>query len=350
MKSPENQQPAALVVEDDGNLQTLIKEQLASIGVTATVLSNGPDALEWLDSNHADLVILDLMLPGMDGIEICRRIRRQHSLAALPILMLSALGGMVDHRIDGIRAGANDFLPKPYDLREFLARVKMLLDVRAEGERTASLLDRYTGRVLRHQARVDPASLDTRRPHLATVMFADLRGFTTLSAHVDSDAIFAVLDEFFDAMLAIVDHYHGTVFDLIGDEFLAAFNIPFAAPDSTLLAVEAALSMGERLRDLQKEWNKLGYQVGMGIGLHRGEVVLGNVGAASLMRYTIVGNVVNVAHRLVDLAGDGEIVLSASVRDDLAELPGGVALEEVGAVEIKGVDDPQHLYRIRIAA
>jgi len=338
--------PTVLVVEDDVTLQFLIKEQLTYLPAHPVVVSTGPEALDWLEANQADVVVLDLMLPGMDGYEICRRIRQRHSSSVLPILMLSALGEQVEARINGIQAGANDFLAKPYHLKEFLAHVRMLATVKAESDQAQSLLKRYTTRVMREQARFGPELLAHRHRRSGVVMFADLRGFTHLSEEAGTDTMLTVLDEFFDAMLKIVEEHRGTAFDLIGDEFLAAFNVPFEIPDRALRAVEAALAMGSRFRVLQLEWLKTGNRVGIGMGLHSGEVTLGNVGSASLTRYTVVGNVVNIAHRLVDLAEDGQLILSAAVVDELGKEGPYFPISDLGLIALKGIDAPQHLYRL----
>jgi len=338
--------PTVLVVEDDINLQFLIEQQLELVPAQPVIHGTGQAALEWLESNQADVVVLDLMLPGMDGYEICRRIRLRYAVTALPILMLSALGDQVEARIKGIQAGANDFLAKPYHLQEFLAHVRMLAGVKAETQQTETLLARYTSRVMREQARLTPATLAQRQQRDAVILFADMRGFTHLSSQIGADAMMAVLDEFFEAMLKIVDEHSGTVFDLIGDEFLAGFNVPVETPGSAALAVKAALAMGERFHALQAEWAKAGYAVGIGIGLHSGEVTLGNVGSDTLTRYTVMGSVVNMAHRLVELASDGQLVLSEPVRQAIGSA--APPNEAMGKVTLKGIDEPQELYRMSL--
>ena len=341
--------PVILVIEDNRDVQIILTAQLDYYGFKVVCKSNGPSGLEWLEKNKADLVILDLMLPGMSGFVIAQRIRERYSPSQLPILMLSALGVEADDRVRGLEAGANDIMAKPYKAEELVARIRVLLKVThttQEAESITSTLSRYMSSVLRAQAKIDPNMLMRRQYRHAVVMFADLRGFTHMASHSSPEKMLAVLDEFFDAMMRVVDEYGGIVFDLIGDEFLAAFNVPYDVPVPSYLAVQAAVQMQRLFDKLRVAWLQEGVKVGLGIGIHQGEVVLGHVGAEELMRYTVMGNVVNIAHRLVDLASDGEIIVSEDLYQALNVSPEQMPFVAMPAVRIKGLSEPMRLYKL----
>ena len=150
-------------------------------------------------------------------------------------------------------------------------------------------------------------------------------------------------------MMGIVSQHGGVVFDLIGDELMAAFNVPNDVPFfPTDLAVHAAVEMQSLFKDLRQKWTltEPRFKVGLGIGIHQGDVVLGNIGGAALIRYTIMGVVVNVAHRLVDLARDGEIYVSDDVYTKLGSLPETVEVAAIQGVQLKGIDEPQVVYKL----
>lgn len=338
-----------LVVEDNPDVQILITHQLKDQDFKIVLQPNGRRALDWLAENECDLVLLDLMLPGIDGLEVCRRIRAEYSATALPVLMLSALGGRPEDRVKGLQAGANDFMAKPYDEDELVARIRVLLNVKGEREHIEDVHAQYTARALRARAKLDPELLERREYRHAVVMFADLRGFTRLTSNTQPGDVLRMLDEFFEAMMGIVDKHGGVVLDLIGDELLAAFNVPNDTPFfPSHLAIQAAVEMQNRFKGLQQSWREMDLDVGLGIGIHQGEVLLGNIGGAELKRYTVLGEVVNIAHRLVELAGDGEIVISSEVHDDLDELDESVPVRQLPhrRVSLKGLKTPRDVYRL----
>jgi class 3 adenylate cyclase len=343
------QEVTILVVEDDSNMQVLTALQLKEQGYQAVVKSDGSSALVWLEQNKADLVILDLMLPGMSGLEVCSRIRDTHPPSVLPVLMVSALGNRAEDRVRGLQAGANDFIGKPYDEAELLARVNVLLSVKGDTERLEEQLSPYLASAIRTQAKLNPDVLKQRVHRHAVVLFADLRGFTHAAAHTQTGNMIDLLNEFFSAMMQVVDHHGGVVFDLIGDELLAAFNVPNDTPFfPSDLAVRAAIEMQELFVELQAKWagRSSEINVGLGIGIHQGDVMLGNIGGAGLMRYTIMGDVVNIAHRLVDLAEEGEIIISSEVRSDISPLPDTIKVGMVLGVQLKGIDESQLVYKL----
>jgi adenylate cyclase len=337
--------PTILVIEDNDNLRMLLAQQLTFFSLNPVCMQNGIEGLKWLEDNEADLVVLDWMLPDMEGIDVCREIRTQYSASALPILMLSALGREVDRRVNGLKAGANDFMAKPYEVTELVARIHSQLAVKNDQERTEGLLSGYTTKMLRDQVKLDPQVVNRRELREAVILFADLRGFTVLTASNHTEDTVALLDRFFEEMMQVVGKYNGCVLDLAGDEMLVTFNLPDAVPQASEVAVKAALEMHQRFTLLSDEWRKSGIEIGLGIGIHKGEVMLGNMGGSELRRYTVIGNAVNIAHRFVEIAGDGEIVISPEIYQEAQPSLQEVSVEQRSAA-LKGVEGNQPVYRI----
>jgi class 3 adenylate cyclase len=334
-----------LVVEDTPQIQILLYKQLNAKGYTVVSKDDGMAALKWLEENQPDLVLLDMMLPEMDGIEVCKNIRKRFKPTELPIIMLSALGMNSDVRVQGLRAGANDFMAKPWHKEELYARVASMISQRRSVAQTESMVSRYVSRALRKQAEIDPEKIQRREERHAVILFADLRGFTQMSSQAQTWDVLALLDDFFEAMMAVVEDHGGVVFDISGDQLMAIFNMPYELPVPTHLAVSTALEMQSLFRFLKRRWAQSGMDVGLGIGIHQGNVVAGNVGGEKLMRYTVIGAPVNMAHRLLGLASDGEIIVSTEVFRD-AMLPPNVQVETLADVAIKGIDTPQMVYKL----
>jgi class 3 adenylate cyclase/CheY-like chemotaxis protein len=342
-------QPVILLIEDDINQSKLIETVLTSFEMVVVTVADGASALHWLADHKPDLVLLDYMLPDISGLEVCQQIRRRFSLTALPVLMLSAEGHQADTRVLGLQAGANDFVAKPYDIKELILRIQGLISSESETH-TSLLFSRYITKVMRHQAEFDPEAMYKRQQLRAAILFADLRGFTHMSQAANSSQILRVLDDFFEVMLSLIDANGGAVFELIGDELLAAFGVSHPVTLPSFSAMQTALKMRSHFEILKQKWAADGLKVGMGIGIHRGEVMLGNVGAAELTRYTITGSPVNIAHRLVDLAEDAEIIVSAEVYNDIISMRQDAEFQMMPDVTLKGLDMPMTAYLVRQTA
>jgi adenylate cyclase len=348
-ESNTTQNPVILVIEDSPELSQVLQAQLEFNDFSPVCVEDGSTALKWLAHHQADLIILDIMLPGWDGIKVCEHIRRKYSLGELPVLMLSALGGRASDRVRGLNAGANDFLAKPYDLAELVARIRLLLNVKDEHSRSETMLSRYLAPAIRAQALFNPDMLARHEVPHAVVLFADLRGFTRLSTQTDLYSLTDMLDQFFGRMMAIVNHHRGLVLDLSGDELLAVFNITDDLPDAICVAVRAAVDMQTSFWNLQEKWAEIGLKVGLGIGIHHGEVMLGNVGGQELMRFTVTGSVVNLAHRLVEIAQPGEIIASAEVFDLAQPSLKDSKFVRLPPITLKGIHESQLIYKLDTA-
>jgi adenylate cyclase len=349
MDASKQERPALiLVVEDEPEIRVLLQKQLASRGFRPVCVANGYDALDWLHRNRADMVILDVMMPGIDGYEVCQRIRQRFASNTLPVLMLSALGGSLEDRVQGLNAGANDFLAKPYHLQELIARVNALLSVRASTDRVESLLAGYSAPAIYNQARLSGATMERNRHGHATILFADLRGFTRMTAHHEVANVVSLLDDYFDVMARTIERYGGVVFDIVGDELMAIFNLPDPVPFASYLAVEAACEMQRNFRMLQRQWARRGMEVGLGVGIHEGDVMVGGIGTSGIMRYTVIGTPVNVASRLQSLSQDGDIVISDIIMNALKNSPFAWGNFSSETAEVRGIEGMLTVYRTTI--
>jgi PAS domain S-box-containing protein len=190
--------------------------------------------------------------------------------------------------------------------------------------------------------------LERRERRDVVVLFTDLRGFTRLTATSSAHAVIEVLNEFFTAVVEIVYKHQGTVFDLAGDELMVGFGAPFDQEDASLRALRAAGDMQRVFAGLSRRWKEeQGIEVGLGVGIDRGTVVMGSIGAPSRMNYGMVGDTVNTAHRLVELAQHGEIIVSEEIVKSLDEELDGWVFEPLPSVEIKGKTLPVHIYLAR---
>lgn len=335
-----------VIIEDNTDLCEMLGMQLELYDLASVCFQDGLTALEWLANHKADLIILDIMMPGLDGYAVCQHIRAKHSPSELPILMLSALGARPEARVEGLNIGANDFLTKPYDMSELIARIRGLLKIKDEHGQPDPLLSRYLSLTVRAQTQFDPDLLMHRQLRQAVVLFADLRGFTHLSTQTDLNSLTDMLDEFFGSMMSIVNEHGGLVLDLVGDELLAVFNIDRAIKQMVGVAVDTARRMQSAFQQLRSKWAQRGFDVGLGIGIHHGEVMLGNIGGEELMRYTATGNVVNLAHRLVEIARPGEILLSSCTRQQVSTREAGFSFVKLPAAQLKGIEQPQIIYKV----
>jgi class 3 adenylate cyclase len=204
-------------------------------------------------------------------------------------------------------------------------------------------------RLVDHVLSSEPGLLARRERREAVVLFADLRDFTRMIVAVEPNEAIPLLNEFFTEMTDIVHEFDGTVFDLTGDEVMVGFNFPFDQSDSHYRALMTAFTMQRRFDQLRRRWyGQFGVTLGLGIGLDRGNVVVGNVGSETRMTFRMVGEAVNIAHRLVDLADDGQIVVTESLYEsvlrDVPRLLEIISFAPAGPVALKGKSMPQVLY------
>lgn len=217
-----------------------------------------------------------------------------------------------------------------------------------EKERFLDALSHYMSPTLFSQVLSDPQFFSRLERREAVVMFADLRGFTYLSTQLSPSQVMDVLNVFFIEMQEIVYKFEGIIFEVKGDELMIAFNVPYDQPDASTRALQAAIAMQRRFMELEKVWAEQGIDIGLGIGINSGDIVIGHTGSVRRKNYAMVGETVNIAHRLVDIAEKHQIIFTQPVAlGGFPEAP-DISLERLPSVKVKGKTDPLPLSRIEI--
>jgi class 3 adenylate cyclase len=357
-----------LVVDDDADMASYLGHLLAGQGLSVHTLSNGDAALRYLRSTPPDLVLLDVVLPGASGFEICERLKRDPITALIPVVLVTSLE---DHesRVHGIEAGADDFLSKPVKREELLARVKTLLrlhDTRRELEerRLAAEIERKEAIRKAFSRYISPRIAERimqgvrpdgspfkGEPERADVvaLFADLRGFTTITETIEVQTVVGMLNEYFAAVTEAAYKNEGTIFNMAGDCLLVGFNVPFAQADAPKRAWRTAQDMAERFAPISAAWRaKYGVETGIGLGMCSGEAIIGNIGSPHFMSHTVIGDTVNTAARLVQMAKAGELLLSGRAYEALRGIVPAERVEPRGEIPLRGKLSPTMVYSVRL--
>lgn len=324
-----------LAADDEPANLALLGKLLRHHGYDVVEASDGVAALEAVAEHQPDLACLDVMMPRLDGIAVCRQLRSQPEHAGLPILLLTALNRTED-RVRGLEAGANDFLSKPFDEHELSARVSSLLRVKVLQDRLADLLGRYVSSNVAAEVLRDPfaVSLGGDRRQVST-LFADVRGYTTLAAEHAPEETLDLLNRYLSVVTDAVEGQGGTVADLLGDGVFAFFGAPLTHPDDPERAVRAGLAVQTAVGQLEIPVMP-GVRLQAGIGITTGEVIAGNVGSERRMHYAVVGDSVNIASRLQSMAGPGQILVDEPTHDAVREI---VTSQDLGSLRLAGKGD-----------
>jgi class 3 adenylate cyclase len=329
------ERPLILAVDDEPANLALLQKLLRHQGYDVVEAFDGASALEAVTEHDPDLVCLDVMMPGIDGVEVCQRLRRQPEHAGLPILLLTALNRPED-KARGLEAGANDFLSKPFDEIELAARLRSLLRTKALQDRLADLLGRYVSENVAAEALRDPfaVSLGGDRRYVTT-LFADLRGYTAIAAEQAPEQTLDLLNRYLTAVSDVIQAQDGTVADLLGDGVFAFFGAPVMHSNDAERAVRAGLALQDVVTRLEIP-SMPGIRLQTGVGISTGEVIAGNVGSERRMHYAVVGDSVNVAARLQVAAGPGQILVDESTH---ALVEGIVTSQDLGSLRLAGKGD-----------
>ena len=329
------ERPLILAVDDEPANLALLGKLLKHHGYDVVEAYDGQSALDAIAVHEPDLVCLDIMMPRLNGFQVCERLRSQPEHAGLPILLLTALNRPED-KVRGLEAGANDFLSKPFDESELSARVRSLLRTKALQDRLVDLLGRYVSESVAAEALRDPfaVSLGGDRRQVST-LFADVRGYTALAAEHAPEETLDLLNRYLTVVTEAVETHGGTVADLLGDGVFAFFGAPVAHPDDPERSVRAALAMQAAVTQLEIPAIP-GVRLQAGIGITSGEVIAGNVGSEHRMHYAVVGDSVNVAAHLQAAAGPGQILADEATHDAVRDL---VASQDLGSLRLAGKGD-----------
>ena len=348
--------PIALVVDDSAVNRMLLARHLASIGIATREATDGRSALAALRSSSGEVavVLLDVLMPEMDGYEALAAIKSDDALRHLPVIMISGVDEL-ESVARCIEMGAADYLPKPFDPVILAARVrasladKRLRDLEiAHAAAQAELLSTIArqkeelSRFLSPQVAAlvsSPEGEQLLAGHRreATAVFCDLRGFTAFSDAAEPEEVLSVLREYHAAMGEQIVEHGGTLEHFAGDGMMIFFNDPVPQPDHVARAVRMAMAMRDRFAGLGARWAKLGFELGLGIGIATGYATLGRIGFEGRYDYGMVGTAVIVAARLSSAAEAGQILLNPRAYAAVEEL---VLVEPVGELSLKGLVRP----------
>jgi adenylate cyclase len=343
--------PVILVVDDQPESIELLEAYLVPQGYEIVKAANGEEALGKLSGNQIDLILLDVMMPGVNGYEVCKKVKSDSRNAFLPIVMLTSLDNM-EAKIEGLEAGADDFLNKPVQKIELVARVNNLLkikflhdEVELRNRLISSMLHRYVDDSVIEQILANPdkySELGGDRKEVAA-FFCDIRGFTPLSENMNADELIHLLNSIFKELTGIVFKNKGTFDKYMGDCIMAFWGAPTDIEDETLWAVRAALEMQRAFEDLKYGWPPELKKIGIGIGINYGEVVVGNIGTEEAMDYTVIGEVVNTAQRVESTARAGQVLIT---KNALSRVEGKIKIRALEPVQLKGKSLPVEIYEV----
>lgn len=350
--------PARILVVDDtpANLK-LLGDLLAHKGYAVTTAASGEEALARLASAAPDLVVLDVMMPGLSGYEVCRRIRENPATALLPVVMATSLDPHTE-RVKGIEAGADDFLQKPVNQAELFARVKSLLRIKTLQDEVKAWNAQLEARVEEQVAmlkRLDrlksffPTQLaeaivagggdDLLKTHRreVTVVFTDMRGFTAFTDSAEPEEVMDVLARYHRELGRLIQAHGGTLERFAGDGMMIFFNDPVPMEGYTTAACRMALAMQSAFGPMAAEWKRLGHDLGLGIGIATGYATLGTIGFEGRWDYAAIGSVTNLAARLCGEARSGEVLID---RRTAARLDGALRCTPAEEFSLKGFSKP----------
>lgn len=370
--------PLILVVDDNEANVEILETRLTSQGYEVITARDGAEGLERAQVDQPDLILLDVMMPKIDGLEVARRLKRDESLPFMPIILVTAKGETADI-VAGLDAGGDEYLTKPVDQASLVARVRSLLRIKElhdtiedqshllqrQKEELEELNQKLETRVAaqvneldrmqrlrrflpRQLAEMvvtsgDESILDSHRREI-TVVFCDLRGFTAFSEVSEPEEVMAVLADYHAEAGPLVEKYGGTLDRFLGDGLMIVFNDPVRMEDHAARAVRLTLELRDKIAELCDNWLTLGYQLGFGVGVANGYATIGKIGFYGRVDYTAIGTVVNQAARLCDEAKRDEILITQRVVTATNDL---IEAEPLGEITFKGLRQPVVCWRLR---
>ena len=352
-----------LVVDDQRSNLELMAGVLKARGYDVLTAADGEAALEQVRESGPDIVVSDILMPGLDGYELCRRLRASPATALLPVVLVTSLDPQGE-RMRGIEAGADDFITKPVNWEELFARVRSLLRVKALQDELKGWNQKLEARVKKQVKQLERLSRLKRffspsvadaiaagsegllEPHRReiTAVFLDLRGFTAFTDRADPDEVLDLLRAYHATLGRLVDEHGGTLEHFAGDGIMIFFNDPLPVERAAEKSVRMALSLQNAFTPISAAWAKLGHEVGLGIGIAQGEATLGVIGFENRWEYAAIGNVPNLAARLCGAARAGEIILDAQTEREVAHM---ADTEPMGTLTLRGFAQPVAAFRLK---
>lgn len=298
-----------LIVDDEPINIELLEDLLIPQKYIVEGALNGEEALAKIQKELPDLILLDVMMPGMNGFQVCSEIRKNSSLPYIPIIFITAYQIDQSDIIHGLDMGGDDYIRKPFDSSELFSRIRSCLRVKKlydDLSRTKTELSRYVSlsTVDMVEKKTSKEVFQADRSAVVTVLFSDIRGFSNFSENMDPAKIFKMLNFNLSRQIKVIEKYNGIIDKLNGDEIMAIFE----GPDMASNALECARGIVKALSVSQN--SKLLDWAGVGIGINTGQIYLGSLGSETFKDYTIIGNTVNIAARLCGLASQYQILFT----------------------------------------
>jgi class 3 adenylate cyclase len=370
--------PRILAVDDVPENLEIVTMRLAAHGYDVVTAADGEEGLAKARAVQPDLILLDIMMPKLDGISVLKELKRDERLGFIPVILLTARADRTDI-VAGLDAGADDYLTKPFDQSALVARVRSMLRIKAlhdtVQDQAAKLAEQtkemaawnamLEARVAEQVGEIERISrlkrflspqiadlvaasgqsenlLESHRREI-TVLFCDLRGFTAFTEIAEPEEVMKVLNEYHQTLGSHIDRYEGTLERFAGDGLLTLFNDPLPCPDHAERAIRMALDMRESIAQLAQIWRKRGHELGFGIGVALGYATLGRIGFERRFDYSAVGSVTNLASRLCDEAKSGQILVEAKAFNAAEGL---FETRPLAPISLKGFRRPVEAYEI----
>ncbi len=356
--------PLILAVDDTPENLDIVRMRLEAQGYRVETAADGEEAIRRAQDLSPDLILLDIMMPKLDGIAALKILKQDQKLRFVPVLLLTAKADRSDV-IAGLEAGGDDYLTKPIDHASLSARVRSMLRIKGLNDELDSLNRSLAERVAQQVGEIermgrlrrflapqiadmvaasngDNALLQSHRREIS-VVFCDLRGFTSFTETSEPEEVMDVLGEYHREMCSLIDRYEGTISGFAGDGIIALFNDPVPCADHAERAVRVAADMRNKVGELAIGWSRRGLELGCGIGIALGYATLGTIGFERRLDYSAIGSVMNLASRLCDEAKSGQIIASRRMFSEVERL---VEAVDLGALTLKGFSRPVPAYEI----
>jgi len=372
-------QPALILIADDNEAnRDILARRLETHGYHLIMASDGEQALAAARSMLPDLILLDIMMPKMDGLEVCRLLKTDKSLPFIPIILVTALTDSKEI-VAGLDAGGDEYVTKPIDQAALVARVRSTLRIKHlhdtvhdQSERLAVQADELAQwnstlqqRVSDQLAEIESMNrlkrflspqiaelvlssggeqlLDSHRRQI-TAVYCDLRGFTGFAEIAEPEEVINVLRQYHEVLGKLIHKYGATLEHFAGDGVMAWFNDPLPCPDPCERGVHMAIEMRANVAALAENWRREGHKLGFGVGIAHGYATLGRIGFEGRFDYAAVGTVVNLAARLCGYAQDGQILIDAKVQTAVGSF---ASTEPAGELTLKGLHRPIAAFNVR---
>ena len=365
------QPPLILIADDNEANRDILARRLEANGYELAMAADGEEALALARGKLPDLILLDVMMPKVDGLEVCRQLKADRGLPFIPIILVTARADTKDI-VHGLEMGGDEYVTKPVDQAALVARVRSTLRIKdlhdtvheqskrlaAQADELAQWNDTLKQRVTDQLAEIERMSrlrrflspqiaelvessggeqlLDSHREQI-TVFHCDLRGYTGFAETAEPEEVIKFLREYHEVLGKLIYKFGATLERFTGDGVMVWFNDPLPCPDPCQRAVNMAVEMRARVSELSAHWRRQGYELGFGVGIAHGYATLGRIGYEGRFDYAAVGTVVNLSSRLCSQAQDGQILIDSKVQAIIESL---AATEPAGQLSLKGLRRP----------